>query len=56
MFASGAQVWQARARSVRTFYTQRGDYFAVGCAILTAAILAVSFTNSLRRSNEKRIS
>jgi apolipoprotein N-acyltransferase len=56
MFASGAQVWQARARSVRTFYTQRGDYFAVGCAILTVAILAASFTNSLRRSNGKRIS
>jgi apolipoprotein N-acyltransferase len=56
MFISGAQVWQARARSVRTFYTRRGDYFAVGCAILTAAVLAASLTNSLRRSNEKRIS
>jgi apolipoprotein N-acyltransferase len=56
MFTPGAQVWQARARSARTFYTQRGDYFAVGCAILTAVILAVSFTNSLRRSNGKRIS
>jgi len=56
MFTSGAQVWQARVRSVRTFYTRRGDYFAVGCAILTAAVLAVSLTNSLRSSNEKRIS
>ncbi|HKQ91586.1 MAG TPA: apolipoprotein N-acyltransferase [Blastocatellia bacterium] len=56
MFASGAQVWRAQARSVRTFYTQRGDYFAVGCAILTVAILAASFTNSLRRPNGKRIS
>ena len=56
MFASGAQVWRARARSVRTFYTQRGDYFAVGCAILTVAVLAASFTNSLRRPNGKRIS
>ena len=56
MFTSGAQVWQARARSVRTFYTRRGDYFAIGCAILTAAVLAASLTNSLRRSNEKRIS
>ncbi|HEU0174598.1 MAG TPA: apolipoprotein N-acyltransferase [Blastocatellia bacterium] len=56
MFTSGAQVWQARARSVRTFYTQHGDYFAVGCAILAAAVLAVSFTNLFRRSVEKQIS
>jgi apolipoprotein N-acyltransferase len=54
MFTAGAQVWQARARSVRTFYTQRGDYFAIGCAVLTAAVLAASFTNSFRRSDEKR--
>lgn len=53
MFTAGAQVWQARARGVRTFYTQRGDYFAVGCAILTAAILAASLINPLRRSIEK---
>src|SRR5215813_2916585 len=56
MFTSGAQVWQARARSVRTFYTQRGDYFAVVCAILTAAALASSFANPFRRSIGKRIS
>lgn len=56
MFTSGSQVWQARTRSVRTFYTQRGDYFAIGCAILTVAVLAASFTNPLRRSGEKRIS
>jgi apolipoprotein N-acyltransferase len=56
MFTSGAQVWQARSRSVRTFYTRRGDYFAIGCAILAVAVLAASLTNPLRRSNEKRIS
>jgi apolipoprotein N-acyltransferase len=56
MFTSGAQVWQARSRSVRTFYTQRGDYFAIGCAILAVAILAASLTNPLRRSDAKRIS
>jgi apolipoprotein N-acyltransferase len=56
MFASGAQVWKARTRSFRTFYTQRGDYFAIGCAILTVAVLAASFTNPLRRSGEKQIS
>ncbi|HZF39128.1 MAG TPA: apolipoprotein N-acyltransferase, partial [Blastocatellia bacterium] len=56
MFTSGAQVWQARTRNVQTFYTQRGDYFAVGCAILAAAVLAASFINPFRRSVEKRIS
>jgi apolipoprotein N-acyltransferase len=55
MFASGSQVWQARTRGVRTFYTRRGDYFAVVCAILTVAILVASFINPLRRSIEKRI-
>jgi apolipoprotein N-acyltransferase len=56
MFTSGAQVWQARSRGVRTFYTQRGDYFAIGCAILAVAILAASLTNPLRRWDAKRIS
>ncbi|HEY8460042.1 MAG TPA: apolipoprotein N-acyltransferase [Blastocatellia bacterium] len=56
MFTPGSQVWQARTRSVRTFYAQRGDYFAVACAILTAAVLAASLINFPRRSVEKRIS
>jgi apolipoprotein N-acyltransferase len=55
-FTSGAQIWQARSHSVRTFYTQRGDYFAIGCAILAVAVLAASLINPLRRSDEKRIS
>jgi apolipoprotein N-acyltransferase len=50
MFTSGAQVWQAQSRGVHTFYTQRGDYFAIGCAIITAAILAACLINHLRRS------
>ncbi|MGH9935375.1 MAG: apolipoprotein N-acyltransferase, partial [Blastocatellia bacterium] len=54
MFTSGAQVWQARTRRDQTFYTRRGDWFAIGCAILTAAILAAGFTNSIRRSGEKQ--
>lgn len=53
MFTSGAQVWQARTRGVLTFYTRRGDYFAIACAILTAVILAASLINSLRKSVEK---
>src|SRR5262249_4505959 len=54
MFTPGAQVWQARTRRDRTFYTRRGDWFAVGCAILTAIILVAGFTNSLRRSGQEQ--
>jgi len=39
MFSSTAQVWQARTRSDRTIYTRHGDWFATGCALLTAAVL-----------------
>src|SRR5262249_53567296 len=54
MVTSGAQVWQARTRSVRTFYTRRGDYFAIGCVILTAAILAAGLINPPSRTFKKR--
>jgi apolipoprotein N-acyltransferase len=33
----------------RTFYTEHGDWFATGCAILTAACLVVSRGGSLKR-------
>jgi apolipoprotein N-acyltransferase len=51
MFASGAQVWQANIRQERTFYTRRGDWFAWGCAILSAVVLAISFAVSLRQAS-----
>jgi apolipoprotein N-acyltransferase len=53
-FAAGAQVWQAQARRGRTFYTQHGDWFAIGCAVLTAVILTVSFTSFIRPTAESR--
>jgi apolipoprotein N-acyltransferase len=51
MFTSGAQVWQAHTHRDRTFYTRHGDWFAIGCAILTAVILAASFINPRRRAD-----
>jgi apolipoprotein N-acyltransferase len=39
VFSSAAQVWQARTRSDRTIYARHGDWFAIGCAFLTAAVL-----------------
>jgi len=54
MFTSTAQVWQARTRSDRTFYTQHGDWFAIGCAILAAAALAASFMKLFRSSGAKQ--
>src|SRR5262249_6861631 len=53
LFTSGAHVWRARTRGLLTFYTQRGDYFAIGCAILTAMILAAASFKALRRRVEK---
>ena len=53
-FTPAAQVWQARTRSDRTFYTRRGDWFAIGCSILTAAVLAASFISRLRPSSAKQ--
>lgn len=53
-FTPAAQVWQARTRSDQTFYTRRGDWFAIGCAILTAAVLAAIFISRLRPSGAKQ--
>jgi apolipoprotein N-acyltransferase len=50
MFQAGAQVWQAQARRERTFYTRYGDWFAIGCAILSVVVLAISLANLSRRS------
>ena len=50
MFKPGAQVWQAQARRDRTFYTHYGDWFAIGCVILSVVVLAVSFANRFRKS------
>jgi apolipoprotein N-acyltransferase len=49
MFTSGSQVWQAQARRGRTFYTQHGDWFAIGCAILSGVLLTVCLANSILR-------
>ncbi len=54
MFVPGGQVWQAQTHRDRTFYTRHGDWFAIGCAILAAAVLAVSLTNFLFRPGEKQ--
>lgn len=53
-FTPNAQIWQAQTRRDRTFYTRRGDWFAVGCAILTAVALAASFVDLYRRSAGKQ--
>jgi len=50
MFKPGVQVWRAQARRERTFYTRHGDWFAIGCAILSVVVLAVSFANLSRKS------
>ena len=41
-FAPGAQLWQAQSRRSQTFYVRYGDGFAIGCAILSLALLLLS--------------
>jgi apolipoprotein N-acyltransferase len=47
-FEAGAQIWRAEARSGRTFYTRRGDLFALVCAALTALIFIAFAIISIR--------
>jgi len=42
-FIEGSKVWSARTRNTRTFYSQHGDVFAIGCAVLAAAWIAAAF-------------
>ncbi len=49
MFVSGSQAWQAKAQDKQTFYTRCGDWFAIGCVILSGVLLAVSI---LRPTNK----
>lgn len=43
MFTAGSQAWQAQARRRMTFYAKNGDWFAIGCVVvsLIAAALAM---------------
>ncbi len=52
MFTSGAQIWQAQTNRGQTFYTRHGDWFAAACAVLSAAVLAISFVKSVRKPAE----
>lgn len=40
-FQAGSQVWRAQLRRGQTFYSQRGDWFAIGCLLIAALSLAV---------------
>lgn len=53
VFTAGAQVWRAQTRRDQTFYTRRGDWFAIGCAILTAVALAAIFIPPFRSPSAK---
>lgn len=40
-FRAGTQFWRAQLRRGQTFYSQHGDWFAIGCLLITALTLAV---------------
>lgn len=43
-FTAGATAWQATARRGTTFYTRHGDWFGLGCAVLSVALLAAGLS------------
>jgi apolipoprotein N-acyltransferase len=43
MFTAASRVWTAEARKGVTFYTKHGDWFAIGCAIISALAIIFSF-------------
>lgn len=46
-FTAAAQVWQAQSRRPQTFYTQRGDWFAIGCVLVSALALGLSYLRNV---------
>lgn len=40
-FQTVTQYWRARLRRSLTFYSEHGDWFAIGCLLITALVLAV---------------
>jgi apolipoprotein N-acyltransferase len=50
-FSAGTQLWEARAHRGQTFYTKHGDWFAIGCALVS--LLAVAFSLRFSFSREK---
>lgn len=46
-FQTATQYWSAQLRRNQTFYSQRGDWFAVGCAVV--ALLVAAATLFLKR-------
>jgi len=52
IFNAGTQVWQARAHRDQTFYVEHGDWFAIGCAVVSLLVLAISLIGRHRRSSD----
>ncbi|MBL8190487.1 MAG: apolipoprotein N-acyltransferase [Acidobacteria bacterium] len=42
-FQTGTQIWRAQLRRAQTVYSQRGDWFAVSCAVVTFLLIVVVF-------------
>jgi apolipoprotein N-acyltransferase len=55
MFVSGSQAWQAKAQDKQTFYTRCGDWFAIGCVILSGVLLAISILRSTNKLTSPRL-
>jgi apolipoprotein N-acyltransferase len=53
-FTAASHVWQAEPRSGKTFYTRRGDWFAMLCAAGSALALVVGVVQKIRRQAAPR--
>jgi apolipoprotein N-acyltransferase len=55
MFAATSKVWAAEKRQGATFYVQHGDWFAIGCAIISALAILASFLYHSRAPKKSQI-
>ncbi|MDX2044768.1 MAG: apolipoprotein N-acyltransferase [Acidobacteriota bacterium] len=49
-FQAGTQTWRAQLRRNPTTYSQRGDWFAIGCAVIT--LLTIAAALFFKRNNQ----
>jgi apolipoprotein N-acyltransferase len=55
MFAATSKVWAAEKRQGATLYVQHGDWFAIGCTIISALAIGASFVYHSRAPKKSQI-
>jgi len=47
-FTAASQIWQTQARNSQTFYTRHGDWFAIGCAVVSVLAVAAGIVRGAK--------